>query len=89
MDQIGFWRVVRYEIMPGMFISHFLANDVINKKPGGADDIFGILQEGRLRLERQVMKSSVGQYGKYSLWENKLMSKQYPTSSRATLAQTL
>jgi hypothetical protein len=87
-ERLGFWRVIRYEIMPGMVISHFCANDVINGKPGGADDIFGILQQGQLNLERQVMDSSVGKYGCDLTCEHKLMSKQCSASLPVTSALT-
>ena len=38
----GFWRKLTFELSPGNFITHYIANQVINRQPGGADEILEI-----------------------------------------------
>lgn len=56
----GYWRKSTYELFPGCFISHYSANKVINRQPGGADEIFEELQTAKLGMKRSVMEHSPG-----------------------------
>ncbi len=49
---IGDWRINTYDLLPGNHITHFMANGVINNKPGGAHDMFRALQGADLGLQR-------------------------------------
>ena len=53
----GYWRVLTYELFPGNFVTHYLANQVINRQPGGADDILRALQGSKLGMQRSALKT--------------------------------
>ena len=53
----GYWRVMRYELSPGNSITHYLANQVINRQPGGADEILIGLQSEKLGMQRFALES--------------------------------
>ena len=53
----GYWRKLTFEISPGNFISHYLANQIINRQPGGANEILESLQGERLGMQRFRMGS--------------------------------
>ena len=46
----GFWRKLTFELSPGNFITHYIANQVINRQPGGADEILEILHGFKLGM---------------------------------------
>ena len=54
------WRVMKFEVCPGNFITHLIANQVINRQPGGADEILESLQGEKLGMQRFAMKSCAG-----------------------------
>lgn len=56
----GFWRHSTYDIPGGNIVSHFHANAVINRQPGGANDVLKALQGSKLGLERFSMGSASG-----------------------------
>lgn len=56
----GYWRTMKYELSPGNYVTHYLANQVINRQPGGADEILESLQGAKLGLERLPLLSSPG-----------------------------
>ena len=53
----GWWRELTFEISPGNFVTHLITNRVINRQPGGADEILESLQGEKLGLQRFPMKS--------------------------------
>lgn len=59
---IGYWRKATYEVWPGNYIAHFMTNLVINRQPGGADDILEALQKEKLGMKRHALKSSASMY---------------------------
>ena len=58
----GWWRELTFEISPGNFVTHLIANQVINRQPGGADEMLESLQGEKLGLQRFPMKSCAGMY---------------------------
>ena len=48
----GWWREMTFEISPGNFITHLIANRVINRQPGGADEMLESLQGEKLGMQR-------------------------------------
>ena len=54
----GYWRVFTFELFPGNFVTHCLANKVINRQPGGADDIFHALQGSEMGMQRFALDVS-------------------------------
>ena len=56
----GYWREMSFEICPGNFVKHYIANRVINRQPGGPDDILESLQGEKLGMQRFAMKSCAG-----------------------------
>ena len=52
----GYWRVCTYELFPGNFVTHYLANQVTNRQPGGADEILQVLQGSKMGLQRFNLK---------------------------------
>ena len=58
----GWWREMRYEMCEGNFISHYIANEVINRQPGGPDEILERLQGERLGMQRFPLRTCAGMY---------------------------
>lgn len=56
----GWWREMRFDICPGNFVIHYIANRVINRQPGGADEMLESLQGEKLGMQRFPMKSCAG-----------------------------
>ncbi|MCJ1286510.1 hypothetical protein MMC26_005856 [Xylographa opegraphella] len=57
----GGWRIHIYELCPGNTITHFHANESVNKQPGGANDLFKALQKDNcMGLQRFPMKMHTG-----------------------------
>ena len=56
----GWWRVMKFEVCPGNFVTHLIANQVINRQPGGADQILESLQGERMGMQRFPMKNCAG-----------------------------
>lgn len=56
----GFWRIHVYDFAEDVVAFHFHANEAINAKPGGADDILLALQAQNIGLERRPLKRAVG-----------------------------
>ncbi|MCJ1383484.1 hypothetical protein MMC17_006598 [Xylographa soralifera] len=55
------WRIHTYELCPGNTITHFHANESVNKQPGGANDLFKALQKDNcMGLQRFPMKMHTG-----------------------------
>ena len=50
---LGFWRKLEFEVAPGNTVTHYLANEVINRQPGGGDVILESFQGGT-STERMV-----------------------------------
>ena len=46
----------------GNFISHYIANEVINRQPGGPDEVLESLQGERLGMQRFPMRNCAGMY---------------------------
>ena len=61
-DFIGYWRKETYELSPGNFISHYHANLVINRQPGGADEMLEALQGARMGMMRHPLEHSPGNF---------------------------
>ena len=57
----GLWRLSTYDVPDGGIVSHFHANAVINRQPGGANDILKVLQGSKLGMERFSMGSASGE----------------------------
>ena len=49
---IGQWRIHSYDMLPGNHVTHFMANDVLNKSPGGAFATFIDCQAANMPLQR-------------------------------------
>lgn len=62
MEFHGYWRKATYELFPGSFITHYFANQVINRQPGGADEILEALQGNKLGLKRHPLENSPGKH---------------------------
>ena len=61
--RLGHWVLVEYKLCENNYITHFLANKHINGRPGGANDMLLLMQEGDgVGLKRPYMKSSRGKY---------------------------
>ena len=73
----GLYRECVYQLGGGLAIAHLISNNVINRAPGGPDDLFEQLQTQDLGLERLPMKQSVGQCSQYDIVNNWLISKQW------------
>ena len=56
----GWWRTMKFELCSDNFICHYIANQVINRQPGGADEILESLQGEKLGMQRFPMKSCPG-----------------------------
>ncbi|KAF6226736.1 hypothetical protein HO173_012339 [Letharia columbiana] len=54
----GYWRKATYEISPGNCITHYFANEVINRQPGGADEALEALQGTKLGMQRFPLENS-------------------------------
>lgn len=51
----------RTYILPGVgSVTHFVANDTINRQPGGPNDMFRNLQTTRLGLKRYPLTQTIG-----------------------------
>ena len=60
-----FWRKLTFELSPGNFITHYIANQVINRQPGGADEILEILHGVKLGMRAFLPQiSPVSVFGK-------------------------
>ena len=57
----GFWRTHIYDFADDVLAFHLHANEAINAKAGGADDILNALQVQNVGLERRPLKSAVGE----------------------------
>ena len=57
---IGYWRKATYELSPGNYVTHYMANQVINRRPGGADEALEQLQGAKLGMQRFKLESSPG-----------------------------
>ena len=57
----GIWRLSTYDVPDGGIVSHFHANAVINRQPGGANDILEALQGSNLGMERFSMGTASGE----------------------------
>ena len=57
VDYLGYWRKATYELSHGNYITHYMTNLVINRQPGGADDILEALQGEKLGMKRHALKS--------------------------------
>lgn len=57
----GYWRKSTYELFSGNFISHYSANTVINRQPGGADEVLEALQKAKLGMKRHFLEHSPGE----------------------------
>lgn len=51
----GYWRKATYELLPGNYVTHYFANQEINRQPGGADDILLALQGAKMGLQRSPL----------------------------------
>ena len=56
----GYWRKATYELFPGNFITHYFANQQINRQPGGADEALEALQGTKMGLKRHPLENSPG-----------------------------
>ena len=56
----GYWRKITYELSPGNYVTHYLANQVINRQPGGADEVLEKLQCEKMGLQRLPLANSPG-----------------------------
>ena len=56
----GYWRKQTYELSAGNYVIHYLANQVINRQPHGADETLKALQGAKLGMQRFPMKTSPG-----------------------------
>ena len=64
------WRIHTYELCLGNTITHFHANESVNKLPGGANDLFKALQKDNcMGLQRFPMKMHTGKRS-FSLTNN-------------------
>ncbi|KAL9077233.1 MAG: hypothetical protein Q9161_000499 [Pseudevernia consocians] len=54
----GYWRKATYELFPGNFITHYFANQQINRQPGGADEALEALQGTKMGLKRHPLENS-------------------------------
>ena len=59
-DFLGFWRKLEFQVAPGNTITHYLANEVINRQPGGPDSMLARLQGERLGMQRFALGSCAG-----------------------------
>ena len=57
----GYWRRVTFELSSGNFITHYIANQAINRQPGGADEILETLQGAKLGMQRFPLENSPGE----------------------------
>ena len=56
----GFWRIHVYDFAENVVAFHLHANEAINAKTGGADDILNALQAQNIGLERRPLKRAIG-----------------------------
>ena len=56
----GYWRIATYELSPGNYVSHYIANQEINRQPGGADDTLIALQGAKMGMQRFALENSPG-----------------------------
>ena len=56
----GYWRKATYELFPGNYITHYFANQQINRQPGGADEAFEALQLAKMGMKRHPLENSPG-----------------------------
>ena len=54
----GYWRKATYELFPGNYVTHYFANQVINRQPGGADEALKTLQGAKLGMQRFALENS-------------------------------
>lgn len=64
MEFHGYWRKATYELFPGNYITHYFANQEINRQPGGANDILEALQGTKMGMKRHPLESSPGKYSR-------------------------
>ena len=55
---LGYWRKATYELSAGNYITHYFANQEINRQRGGADEILEALQGIKMGLKRHPLESS-------------------------------
>ena len=58
----GYWRKATYELSPGNYVTHYHANQPINRQPGGADEMLEALQSTKMGMARHAVKKSAGKY---------------------------
>lgn len=56
----GPWRIETFGVLEGCFVKHFHSNELINARPGGANDMFKQMSDPALGLERRPMGASKG-----------------------------
>lgn len=79
---LGHWVLHTYKLCENNYITHFMANQHINGRPGGANDILLEMQKGDgVRLKRAYMKNSVGKYFQFHFRVICLISLQARASS--------
>ncbi|KAM0805246.1 hypothetical protein BDR22DRAFT_884784 [Usnea florida] len=47
---LGYWRKATYELSPDNYVTHYMAKQVINRQPGGADEALEQLQGAKLGI---------------------------------------
>ncbi len=62
LDFHGYWKKATYELFPGNHVTHYLANQQINRQPGGADEMLEGLQRAKMGMARHALKTSGGKY---------------------------
>lgn len=56
----GYWRKATYELFPGNYVTHYFANQVINRQPRGADETLKALQGASMGMQRFALGTSPG-----------------------------
>ena len=60
---MGHWVLLTYKLCENNYVTHFMANQHINGRPGGANDMLLEMQKGDgVGLKRPYMKNSLGKY---------------------------
>ena len=73
VEFIGYWRKATYELFPGNYVTHYFANQQINRQPGGADEIFEALQASKMGMKRHALESSPGESLGHLFWPTALI----------------
>lgn len=55
------WRIETFDVVDGCLVKQFHSNEVINARTGGANDMLARMWNADLKLERRLMKQSIGE----------------------------